>query len=476
MRTASLLDCVRWGACATAFQALYACAPADLAARHIAPGSDDASPPMTTDDASIGGPKTDQAGPTGAEIPCDVKKVVEANCTSCHASPPKFGSPMSLVTWDDFQKPSVTNPSRKVYDLANERIHLTGTGRMPQDKQLSPADLATLEAWFGAGAPAGSSCDPPTLDAGAGVDASTADAPIVSREAGPDEQCFELLAHGQKMPNDQTPFSSSLAEVYTCFNFSVPWTKPMQGVEFHSIIDDVSVVHHWLLYQSAVPTFDGTFASCVGAHPGTALVTGWAPGGTDLVLPPDVGLELPAPGQSFQLEIHYNNPTAQAFQDRSGVRICATPTFRQHAASITWAGTESIQVPARAQGTAAGKCVPKRAGLGATDPIHVLYDWPHGHKLLTRMQTLINRANGTTETLHDGPFSFSNQTSYDTPTLILPGDSLSTTCWYNNTTDAAVHFGPSTTQEMCYAFIYAWPAHALDGGGGVTGATNTCIQ
>src|SRR6266576_1746094 len=125
MRAASLRDCVRWGACATAFQAFQACAPADLAPRHLAPASDDASPPATMDDASIGGPTTDQAGPTGGEIPCDVKKAVEANCTSCHASPPKFGSPMSLVTWDDFQRPSVTTPSRKVYDLANERIHLT---------------------------------------------------------------------------------------------------------------------------------------------------------------------------------------------------------------------------------------------------------------------------------------------------------------------------------------------------------------
>ena len=369
----------------------------------------------------------------------------------------------------------MTTPSRKVYDLADERIHLTGTGRMPQDRPLAPADLATLDAWLTSGAPAGSACGPTGVDA-SGVDASTPDAPIASREAGPDEQCFELRAHGQQAAGDKTPFSSSLPEGYTCFNFSVPWTKPMQGVEFQSIVDNTAVVHHWLLYQSAIPTFDGSFASCLGTHPGGTLVTGWAPGGRDLVLPPDIGLELPAPGQSFQLEIHYNNPSAQMFQDQTGVRICATPTFRTHTASITFAGTEAIQIPARAQATATGKCTPKRTGLGPTDPIHVLYDWPHGHKLLTRMQTLINRANGTMETLHDAPFTFSNQTNYDTPALLLPGDTLTTTCWYNNTTSGNVTFGPSTTQEMCYAFIYAWPAHALDSGGALVGAANTCLQ
>ena len=77
MSGASLRDCVRWSACVLAFQA---CAPADPARRLFDRGSDDASPPpVTTDDATIGGPSADRAGPMGGEIPCDVKKVVEAN-------------------------------------------------------------------------------------------------------------------------------------------------------------------------------------------------------------------------------------------------------------------------------------------------------------------------------------------------------------------------------------------------------------
>jgi hypothetical protein len=438
-----------------------------------------AEAPMSRRDA---GATSQRDGDTSTNntIPCEPKKVVDTACLGCHSAPPKFGAPMSLATWDDFQRPSKSNPSLKVYESADDRIHRTGTGRMPEDRVLTASELDTLGNWFGSGAAAGKGCEG-TEDAGvssdAGADAGGNDVTSPPPDAGPTgEECFEFRAHGKQAAGDTTPFASSQAEFYTCFNFTVPWTKPMQGVTFTSLLDNTAVVHHWLLYQNPLGTFDGTFANCVGAHPGMALLTGWAPGGKDLALPPDVGLELPTSGQSFQLEVHYYNAGGQAFQDRSGVRICATPNFRKNTASITWAGTEKINIAPRSQGTAAGKCVPSRKGLGPTDPVHVMYQWPHGHKLLTRMQTLINRAGGTVETLHDRPFTFANQTTYDTPALIYPGDSLTTTCWYDNTTTAAVSFGPSTTQEMCYAFIYAWPAHALDGRSGISGAANTCIE
>ena len=81
------------------------------------------------------------------------------------------------------------------------------------------------------------------------------------------------------------------------------------------------------------------------------------------------------------------------------------------------------------------------------------------------------------EMMYDGEFNFNFQVLYDTPVMLMPGDSLTTTCTYNNTTDANVAFGQSTNQEMCYNFTYAWPAHALDNPGAeIGGATNTCLH
>jgi hypothetical protein len=92
-----------------------------------------------------------------------------------------------------------------------------------------------------------------------------------------------------------------------------------------------------------------------------------------------------------------------------------------------------------------------------------------------RMQTLIHRADGTTEALLDKSFNFMNQIAYDTPMLINQGDTLETICTY----DAPAQFGNGTNQEMCYDFITAWPAGALAGGAGYTGLSgngNICIK
>jgi hypothetical protein len=388
---------------------------------------------------------------------------------------------MPLVSWQDFQRPAL-DPTRKVYQASQDRIHRTGTGRMPQNDVLTASEMSTLDAWFADGAPAGENCPivPRPPDAGTSQDAGLPDAPTDDGT-----ECIEFRAHGAQTPGDHSPFDTNLiflpgAEFYACFNFSSPWAKPMQGLQFSTIIDNSEMLHHWLFYQSPLGAQDGSYSYCTGQHPGQALITGWAPGNNGLQLPPDVGLELAPATGSYVLEVHYNNPAGKMFQDRSGVRVCATSKFRRNTASITWAGTEKINVPARATGNASGNCIPLRTGLGATDPIHIFSSWPHMHKTGVRMATVINRAMGGQDLLIDKPFNFANQVAYPVDFTVNAGDSLFTTCYYDNTTTAGVSFGPSTTQEMCYDFLYAYPAHALDhpplGGVITSGAANLCTD
>jgi hypothetical protein len=118
--------------------------------------------------------------------------------------------------------------------------------------------------------------------------------------------------------------------------------------------------------------------------------------------------------------------------------------------------------------------------MNATDPINIFAAWPHMHKTGTRMSTVITRANGTQEVLIDKPFNFASQVSYPTPAVIAPGDSLQTTCYYDNPGTGSISFGPSTTQEMCYDFLYAYPAHGLDhpnlGPIITSAASNLCVD
>jgi hypothetical protein len=79
--------------------------------------------------------------------------------------------------------------------------------------------------------------------------------------------------------------------------------------------------------------------------------------------------------------------------------------------------------------------------------------------------------------MYDGAFNFDRQLLHESPVMLMPGDSVTTTCTFQNSTPAAVGFGQSTQQEMCYNFAYAWPAHALDNPGAeIGGATNACLH
>jgi len=92
------------------------------------------------------------------------------------------------------------------------------------------------------------------------------------------------------------------------------------------------------------------------------------------------------------------------------------------------------------------------------------------------MTTVINRAGGGTDMLVDEPFNFNAQWSYDTPDTIMPGDTLTTTCTFENDTAANVNYGTHTTDEMCFNFVTAWPAGALAHGNAMNGAENPCMN
>jgi hypothetical protein len=59
--------------------------------------------------------------------------------------------------------------------------------------------------------------------------------------------------------------------------------------------------------------------------------------------------------------------------------------------------------------------------------------------------------------------------------VLEAGESIQSTCTFDNDTAAAVPFGPSTTQEMCYNFTMSYPAKALDNHVfSLIGALDTC--
>jgi len=307
--------------------------------------------------------------------------------------------------------------------------------------------------------------------------------PPFDKPVGPDapdaEFCFNLVAHNAQtpLPSDNTPFQVAASEFYHEFDYKVPYTKPMVALSTKPIINNAKVLHHWLLFHTVSDTGnDGSHVNEIGLQIGKELVSGWAPGGNPPILPAGVGMEFPKPGGFLALEFHYFNNTGAVAQDRSGVRLCMTSKIPDKVATVTWLGTEAINIPANGQGTAVGTCTP--AGGAQKEDIHLIFVSPHMHQAGTHMKTVINRKGGGTEIVVDKPFAFTDQREYEATNVIHPGDTLTTTCTWQNTTGRAIGFGTSTTAEMCYDFAFAYPAHAMPNpnGGGIEGSSNMCLR
>jgi hypothetical protein len=86
----------------------------------------------------------------------------------------------------------------------------------------------------------------------------------------------------------------------------------------------------------------------------------------------------------------------------------------------------------------------------------MLFMTPHLHQAGRHLKSVINGPNGS-RVLHDKPFSFDYQITYPTTEVLMPGESITTTCTFSEPKCA----GQSTTQEMCYLYVYAWPKKTL---------------
>jgi hypothetical protein len=443
------------------------------------------APPISVQ--STGGAPSAPAPAAADILPCNVSTALATNCQKCHAATPIGGAPMPLVTFADLHKAAVTKPTMKVYQLVQTRIH-DQMKPMPPIGTLPAVDMTALDTWIQAGALTGPSTDatcmnaPPTAnpnkDGGSG--------PIVP---GPGVTCYEFKTHQSTTMVDDVPYDvGPPGEHYEQFYFKVPWPKDTVATSYATISDNAAVLHHWLLFSTNETNPEGfhktaPLPTLVGTNP--VLLAGWAVGGPHLVAPDQVGFELPDPGGTINVQWHFYNSTMTDQKDASKVQICTVPkAMVQHIGGVTWLGTENLGgnkwtlgagMPAHMMSTFTTTCTPGRGGLAATDSIHIIGFEPHMHRLGKQMSTTIVHMDGTMEKIFDEPFSFGSETHYFKDVEVKPGEKLTTSCTFNNTTDKGVPFGESSDTEMCYQFTFAWPAHSIrNGAASLLGVTDTC--
>lgn len=361
----------------------------------------------------------------------------------------------------------------------------------PNSERASPTDAA---ADGPTGSPSTDSAAAPEATVGAAdasrPDAATEDAAVpdashargdptpsepTSEWSADCEKRYVFKAHGASTPGDTSKFSVEPAAQYlTMFYFARPWSGDVQVLDVRARLDNASIVHHWALYTIDNPDVRdgevgrGGAAFYVPLHRGTKILHAAGNGSTDLRMPDGVGLQVPSgPDVALALEIHYYNAADVVAQDASGAEICVTSKKRPQEAAPHVVGRLTFSLPANARTVVSGTCRPQ----GSVGEIHLLSVAPHMHTFGIRSTWTVNRANGQQVDLLDVPFRFQEQRSYALPAdgssadvVLRPGDTLTTTCTFENTSDRVVPASDRTEDEMCQPTVLAWPAGALSNG------------
>ena len=102
-------------------------------------------------DAGVGGV------PSSGTLPCDVQKLLQTRCDSCHGTTKAGGAPSSLVTFADMLKKSIEDPTITEAEQSLNRMKDSASPMPPGSASPTTAqEITTLQAWINAGYPSGS--------------------------------------------------------------------------------------------------------------------------------------------------------------------------------------------------------------------------------------------------------------------------------------------------------------------------------
>ena len=233
--------------------------------------------------------------------------------------------------------------------------------------------------------------------------------------------------------------------------FDAPWgEEEVQAVAFKPLIDNKKVMHHYIL---------------MGGE--TGWLDTWAPGNDDPALPVGVGMELPRGPGAISLNMHYYNLAGtKAEPDRSGTAVCVVrgAHLRPKTAAVHmgFGGVAFPMVPPNVKShDVSGSCV-----ADVKEPVTLYSLFPHMHTRGRHMKLTVSKPDGRVLTLHDASFSFDEQAAYPLASgyLVEKGDTFTTTCTYDNTSNTSIDFGVSTESEMCMVITGYYPRGALECG------------
>ncbi|XP_051731145.1 DBH-like monooxygenase protein 2 homolog isoform X2 [Ctenopharyngodon idella] len=286
------------------------------------------------------------------------------------------------------------------------------------------------------------------------------------------------------------PLNSNYFDV-TMVNFTVPANqtyyhcKVMRAPTFdrkqhiyriEPFITNFDLVHHLLLYRCPPSVTQPFEAECYTGKGEECMetVAVWGVGGGAFELPEMAGLPIGGNVGDFfyRLEVHYNNPNKSAGRvDNSGLRFYYTSEIRQHDAAILMTGLAVYP----------GYAIPPNAksfltyGLCDTANIPKVLETPHDlqvfsvmmHTHLAGRKVRVGHFRGGKQIdllAVDENYNFEYQevTNLGKTKTVQLGDKLLVECTYNTENRNTLTWGGfSTSDEMCLAFLFYYPAMNL---------------
>ncbi|MEQ2208431.1 hypothetical protein XENOCAPTIV_030165, partial [Xenoophorus captivus] len=241
-------------------------------------------------------------------------------------------------------------------------------------------------------------------------------------------------------------------------------------------IDHNDVVHHMLLYHCPSFIKEPYDKPCYKGDKGDAcfgVVASWAVGGGAYELPENTGIPIGGVGNDtfYRLEIHYNNPQKkEGIKDSSGLRLHYTDQLRQYDVGILTTGVFPVSkmqygIPPKAtQFKSYGICnVSLFSQLVNPIPdLQVFSVLLHTH-LAGRKVRVGHFRNGNQIDFmgvsENYNFDMQEIVNLGSIKTIKPDDEIIVECTYNTADRTKTTLmGLSTTDEMCLAFLFYYPA------------------
>lgn len=381
----------------------------------------------------------------------EVAPLLSQSCSGCHV---RGGiAPFALSTYDESKPMAVAIAAAVSSRQMPPWMPGGDTPPLLHDRRLSEAQVALLEAWAENGALEGDATRPAPLIP---PEVVPFDSPDLAFDLGADYvpdasltddyRCFAVPLN-LPVARMATAYRVTPGNAKTVHHVIVSLFAPTSAADLQAI-DDASSGPGWQCFGGPVPS--GSSAQPVGA------IGSWVPGMTAVQLLPGTANRVAANAIAV-VQVHYNlaggtDPDrtkvelkfAAPADEASLQQVVSVPLIRRQVAIPPGSVGHLEQTAQTARVWAAGRFYPD-------GDAYIVGVSGHMHLKGTRLQILRND-----ETLLDIPrWDFHWQGGYQlvNPVRLLPTDTLTIKCTYDNPTDQLVTWGEGTTDEMCFAPI-----------------------